>query len=120
MDNDLQHLQISPHPPQRTTQRPTSLSASASNVMDALSPTEAHFSSPTSSSSYCELFAQISALQAKGDYHGLIQAAERADIVVCLRPSSCYRTSEQKLDSTHPQITHDNHSPLLVTIPLVL
>jgi hypothetical protein len=55
--------------------------------MDALAPTEAHVPpSASSSSSYAEPFTQIAALQAKGDHYGLIQAAERADLVVCLLP----------------------------------
>lgn len=51
--------------------------------MDMLAPTEAHVL-PFPSSSYVELFAQIAALQAKGDHYGLIQAAECADLAVCL------------------------------------
>ncbi|KAF8479172.1 COP9 signalosome [Russula ochroleuca] len=65
--------------------------------MNVLAHTEAHIPSPASS--YVELFAQIAALQAKGDYHGLIQTAERADLAV----------------------TSDNHpTRLLITLPLVL
>lgn len=68
--------------------------------MDALAPTEAHVPpSASSSPSYAEPFTQIAALQAKGDHYGLIQAAERADLVV----------------------TNDNHpTRLLITVPLVL
>lgn len=66
--------------------------------MDALTATEAQ-TPPSSSSSYIEPFAQISALQAKGDHYGLIQAAERVDLTA----------------------TNDNHpARLLITIPLVL
>jgi len=66
--------------------------------MDALAPTEAHVS-PSASSSFVEPFTQIAALQARGDHYGLIQAAERADLVV----------------------TNDNHpTRLLITVPLVL
>jgi len=39
---------------------------------------------PSPSLSYVELFAQIAALQVKGDYYSLIQTAERADLAVCL------------------------------------
>ena len=55
--------------------------------MDVLAPTEPHVF-PSPSSSYVELFAQIAALQAKGDHYGLLQAAECADLAVCL-PSVC-------------------------------
>ncbi|KAF8503796.1 COP9 signalosome [Russula emetica] len=65
--------------------------------MNVLAHTEAPV--PSSSSSYVELFAQIAALQAKGDYYGLIQTAERADLAVA----------------------SDNHpTRLLITLPLVL
>ena len=50
--------------------------------MNVLAHTEVPVPSP--SSSYVELFAQIVALQAKGDYYGLIQTGERADLTVCL------------------------------------
>jgi hypothetical protein len=61
------------------------LPASARVVMDVLAPTEPHvLPSPSPSSSDVEPFAQIAALQAKGDYYGLIQAAECADLAVCL------------------------------------
>ena len=73
---------------QQSAQRVPSLPSSARVIMDVLTPTEAHI--PTVSSSYVELFAQITSLQSKGDYYGLIQAAERADLAVCL--PSCYRT----------------------------
>jgi len=57
--------------------------------MNVLTHTEALV--PSTSSPHVELFAQIAALQAKGDHYGLIQAAERAELVVCLpRP---YRTN---------------------------
>ena len=56
--------------------------------MNVLPHTEAPVSSP--SSSYVELFAQIAALQAKGDYYGLIQIAERTDLAVCLPLSLSY------------------------------
>jgi hypothetical protein len=56
--------------------------------MSMLAHTEAPVPSP--SSSYVELFAQIAALQVKGDYYGLIQTAERADLVVCLPLSLSY------------------------------
>ena len=49
--------------------------------MNVLTHTEAHTSSHASSN--VEMFAQIAALQAKEDYYGLIQAAERADLAVC-------------------------------------
>ena len=52
--------------------------------MDVLAHTKAPVPSP--SSSYVELFAQIAELQAKGDYYGLIQTAERADLAVCPCP----------------------------------
>ncbi|KAH9997478.1 hypothetical protein BJV77DRAFT_1065107 [Russula vinacea] len=95
MDNHLEHLQITPL--QGPAQRLPELPASARVVMNVLAHTEAHVPSPASS--YVELFAQIVALQAKGDYHGLIQIAERADLA----------------------ITSDNHpTRLLITLPLVL
>ena len=56
--------------------------------MNVLAHTEAPVPSP--SSSYVELFAQIAALQAKGDYYSLIQTAERADLTVCLPLSLSY------------------------------
>jgi len=66
--------------------------------MDALTATESQ-TPPSTSSSYIEPFAQIAALQAKGDHYGLIQAAERVDLTA----------------------TNDNHpTRLLITIPLVL
>lgn len=55
----------------------------ASITMDALSATETQNPSSTSST-YIESFAQIAALQAKGDHYGLIQAAEQVDLAVCL------------------------------------
>lgn len=85
MDNHLEHLQITPL--QGPAQRLPELPASARVVMNVLAHTEAHVPSPASS--YVELFAQIVALQAKGDYHGLIQIAERADLAVCLPLSHC-------------------------------
>jgi hypothetical protein len=45
---------------------------------------------PSPPSSYVEPFAQITALQAKGDYYDLIQIAERADLAVCLPLSLSY------------------------------
>ncbi|KAI0247075.1 COP9 signalosome [Lactifluus subvellereus] len=54
---------------------------------------------PLPQSSYFQLFAQIAALQTKGDYYGLIQAAERADL----------------------DVSYDAHpARLLITMPLVL
>ena len=79
MDSHLQHLQITPL--QGPAQRLPESTASAMVVMNVLAHTEAHV--PSAASSYVELFAQIAALQAKGDYYGLIQAAERADLAVC-------------------------------------
>ena len=55
--------------------------------MNVLAHTEAH--TPSHASTYVELFAQIAALQAKGDYYGLIQTAERADLAVCPLLSHC-------------------------------
>jgi hypothetical protein len=86
MDNHLEYPQASPL--QESTQREPGLPASAKVVIDVLAPTEAHVL-PSHSFSYVELFAQIAALQAKGDHYGLIQAAERADFAVCLL--LCYR-----------------------------
>jgi hypothetical protein len=91
MDNNLQHLQITPL--QGPAQRLPELPASARVVMNVLAHTEAHIPSPASS--YVELFAQIAALQAKGDYHGLIQTAERADLAVRLPVS--YRMDGESL-----------------------
>ena len=81
LDNHLQHLQTSP--PEESAKRMTGSPASARVVMDVPAPTEAHVL-PSPSSSYVELFAQIVTLQAKGDHYGLIQAAECADLAVCL------------------------------------
>jgi hypothetical protein len=80
MDNHLEHLQITPL--QGPAQRLPELPASARVVMNVLAHTDAQVPSPPSS--YVELFAEIAALQANGDYLGLIQAAERADLTVCL------------------------------------
>lgn len=56
------------------------LPASAGIVVDFPTP-EAQ--TPLPLSSYFQLFAQTAALQTKGDYYGLIQAAERSDLDVC-------------------------------------
>ncbi len=64
--------------------------------MNVLAYTEAPVPSP--SSSYVELFAQVAALQAKGDYYGLIKTAERAELVVCPPLSLSYE--RRKLDFT--------------------
>lgn len=58
--------------------------------MDLLAHTEVPIPSP--SSSYVELFAQIAALQAKGDYYSLIQTAERADLAVMPTAAPIVRT----------------------------
>src|SRR6266850_1124872 len=85
MDNH--YLQTSPL--EESAKRMSGLPASARVVMDVLAPTEPHvLPSPSPSSSYVELFTRIAALQAKGDHYGLIQAAECADLAVCL-PSFC-------------------------------
>ena len=75
MDNHPQHFQA-------PAQRQPELPASARVATNVLTHTEAPVPSP--SSSYVELFTQIAALQAEGDYYGLIQTAERADLAVCL------------------------------------
>ena len=78
--DDHQHFQNTPD--QGPAQRQPELPTSPRVAMNVLAHTEAPVPSP--SSSYVELFAQIAALQAKGDYYGLIQTAERADLAVCL------------------------------------
>jgi hypothetical protein len=83
MDNHIQHPQITP------LQGP----ASASIVMNVLAHTGGHVPAPASS--YVELFEQIAALQAKGDYYGLIQTAERADLAVC--PLLSYLSNRESL-----------------------
>lgn len=55
--------------------------------MNVPAHTEASVPSP---SSYVEPFAQITTLQAKGDYYDIIQTAERADLAVCLPLSLLY------------------------------
>jgi hypothetical protein len=110
MDNHLQHLQITP------LQGLAQLSDLP--VMNVLAHTEAHVPSPASS--YVELFAQLAALQAKGDYHGIIQTAERADLAVC-PPLPCRTNGESLIYHRCLQVTSDNHpNRLLITLPLVL
>jgi hypothetical protein len=62
-------------------------------VTNVLAHPEGHVSPPAPS--YVELFAQIAALQAKGDYYGLIQTAERADLAVC--PLLSYHSNDEGL-----------------------
>ena len=81
MDNHLQHPQTAPTV--ESAQRVPVPSRSARIAMDALTAPGAQNPSSTSSS-YIESFTQIAALQAKGDHFGLIQAAERVDLAVCL------------------------------------
>lgn len=116
MDNHLQHLQITPL--QGPAQQLQELPASARVVMNVLAHTEAPVPSPASS--YVELFAQIAALQAKGDYYGLIQAAERADLAVCPL-LSYFKDGDSLILPPSLQVTNDNHpTRLLITLPLVL
>lgn len=58
------------------------LPVSAGIVVDFPTP-EAQTPGQLPLSSYFQLFAQTAALQTKGDYYGLIQAAERSDLDVC-------------------------------------
>jgi hypothetical protein len=97
------------------SQRLADLSASTRIAMDVLAASEGH----DPSSPYVELFAQIAALQAKGDHYGLIQAAERADLAVC--PPLCCRICRGSLILLPFKVTHDNNPKrLLLTMPLVM
>jgi hypothetical protein len=113
MDTHLRHPQtVSLRDP---SQRLADLPASTRIAMDVLAASEGHHPS----SPYVELFAQIAALQAKGDHYGLIQAAERADLAVC--PSLCCRTCSENLILLPFKVTHDNNPMrLLLTMPLVM
>ena len=76
---------------------------------------------PSPSSSYVELFAQIAALQAKGDYYGLIQTAERVDLAVCLPLSLSYELPALTIASRwHPIITRHGFSSVCPSCSLVL
>ena len=88
MDN---HSQPQSAPIQGPAQRQPESPTSARVVMNVLAHTEAPVPSP--SLPYVELFSQIATLQAKGDYYGLIQTAERADLIVCLPLFPIVRTS---------------------------
>jgi hypothetical protein len=90
--------------------------------MNVLAQTEAPVPSP--SSSYVEQFAQIAALQAKGDYYGIIQTAERADLAVRLPSSLAYEHplnfNPSVASRSYPIITPHGYSSLCPSCSLVL